>query len=71
MGAARPMNTVGASAHSAASSALLPSTAWRYCVVKYADPIIAKAEMRLRVTAGPKPWPRKRAGEIIGDSTVR
>lgn len=33
-GAAKPMKTDGSRAHSAASSALLSSTDWRYWVVK-------------------------------------
>lgn len=70
-GAATPMSTEGSSAQSAASNALLPSTDWMYWVVKYAEPIIPNAEMRLRTTAGVNPWPRNRAGEISGDFAVR
>lgn len=70
-GATMPIGTEGSSAHRAASRALLPSTDWRYCVVKTAEPIIPNAEIRLRTTAGAKPWPRNRAGEIIGEAVVR
>ncbi len=65
------MSTDGSRLHSAASSALLPSTDWRYWVVKRAEPIIPKADRVLRVSAGVKPCPRKSAGEIIGEAVVR
>ncbi len=65
------MSTEGSRLHRAASSALLPRTDWRYWVVKYAEPIIPKADTVLRTSAGVKPCPRKRAGGIIGEAEVR
>ncbi|CAM5235676.1 hypothetical protein STENM327S_03813 [Streptomyces tendae] len=60
--AAAPMSTDGSRLHSAASSAVLPRTDWRYWVVKYAEPIIPKADRVLRTSAGVKTVPAEQGG---------
>jgi hypothetical protein len=49
----------------------LPRTDWRYCVLKYAEPMVANMASRFSETAGVKPRPRKSEGGIIGDSILR
>ena len=70
-GAAAPTASDGARLHSAASIGLMPSTDWRYWVVKKAEPIIANAASEFRPIPAAKPGPRNSSRLIIGSSTVR